>query len=277
MPARSDRRRGFSLVELLVSVAVSGVALASVAKFFANQNRLLQGHAFRVEAQQGLRSSLDAISRDVRLAGACLPATGAFVALTGTNGANAPDSITVRTGVLRADLSCVVATVTANMNAGATTATVDSVNGFAVGQLVYLTAQAGNGQYQFVTAVGGNTVTLDGGATTAYTANAASLYAIDERKYAVNTAVQPNQLTLTINRAAAEPFAAGFRDLQLQYILNQNCPTCTVVDLPPDTATWRLVNAVLVTASVQTVGAVRTSDVVTLTETTEVKPRNLLP
>src|SRR5581483_401686 len=228
---RGDGRRGFSLVELLMTVAVSSIALASVAKFFSIQSGELKGHTYRVEAQQALRGSLDAISRDVRLAGACLPTTGAFIALTGTNGAGAPDSITVRTGVVRTNMSCVVAALTVAMNAGGTTATVDSVNGFTANQLVYLSAPAGNGQFQFVTAVGASTLTLDGGATTTYPVGS-GLYAIDERRYTVNTGVQPNQLMLTINRAAAEAFAAGIPDLQFQYVLAQNCPPCDVVDLP---------------------------------------------
>jgi hypothetical protein len=66
-------------------------------------------------------------------------------------------------------------------------------------------------------------------------------------------------------------------DLQLQYVLQRNCPPCDVVDLPPDDATWRLVNQVLVTPTAETVGAVRPEDQVTLAQTSRAKPRNLLP
>jgi hypothetical protein len=81
---------------------------------------------------------------------------------------------------------------------------------------------------------------------------------------------------LTVDQARAG-LAAGMRDLQLQYVLERNCPPCDVVDLPPDDATWRLVNQVLVTPTAETVGAVRPEDQVTLAQTSRAKPRNLLP
>ena len=72
------RTRGFSLLELLVSCALSGTLLVGVVKFFASQVKGARAHSFRVEAQQAMRGSLDAITRDLRLAGACLPGDGAF-------------------------------------------------------------------------------------------------------------------------------------------------------------------------------------------------------
>jgi prepilin-type N-terminal cleavage/methylation domain-containing protein len=279
---RSNRHhaRGFSLLELLVTVALSGITLASVVKFFAMQTRALKGHTYRVEAQQATRSSIDAITRDVRLAGACMPLTGAFVALAGTNGAGAAsDSITVRSGVVRANMSCVRAGLTVVMNVGATTAQLDSTNGFAVGQLVYLSAPAGNGQFQTITAVGGTSITLNGGANAAYPVSS-GLYAIDQRQYTVDAVSVPNRLNLTIDNGAPQAFAAGVTNLQVQYVLDQNCPpagaACTVIDLPANAATWRLVNSVRLTVSVQTVGTTRPEDLVTLTQSGEVKPRNLL-
>jgi hypothetical protein len=80
-----------------------------------------------------------------------------------------------------------------------------------------------------------------------------------------------------VNRGTPQTFAAGMTDLQVRYVLEQNCPTCDVVDLPADDSVWRLVNQVLVTSTVETVGAVRPQDQVSVTETTRAKPRNLLP
>src|SRR5256885_11748921 len=103
-PSRREHRGGFSLLELLMTTALAGIALAGAVQLFALQTRKLQGHSFRVEAQQALRASLDAITRDIRLAGANLPLTGAYIPLAGTEGGAVPDSITIRTGVLRGNL-----------------------------------------------------------------------------------------------------------------------------------------------------------------------------
>jgi len=49
------------------------------------------------------------------------------------------------------------------------------------------------------------------------------------------------------------------------------------LDLPADDAAWRLVNEVRVTARAQSVGAARTEDQISLTQTSLAKPRNLIP
>ena len=263
-----------------MTTALAGIALAGAVQLFALQTRKLQGHSFRVEAQQALRASLDAITRDVRLAGANLPLTGAYIPLAGTEGGAGPDSITIRTGVLRGNLSFVQAGLTANMNQGATVAQVANTTGFTPAMLVYLTTLAGNGQFAFVTNVGANTLTLDTAASSAYAASISTIFAIDERTYAVDTSIPGTpRLMLTVNRGTPQAFAAGVRDLQIRYVLNQNCPPCDVVNAPApaNTATWRLVNDVLITATIQTVGTVRSEDAVSFTEASRAKPRNLLP
>ena len=276
---RPEHARGFSLLELLMAVGLAGIVLTSVVQFFALQTRKMKGHTYRVEAQQAARTSLDAIARDVRLAGACLPITGAYVPLAGTNGTG-PDSITVRTGIVRTNLSCIVAGLTAQMAQGTSTATVDSANGFTTGMLAYLRHPSGSGQYMFVTGTGATTISLDGIASIAYPIGS-GIYAIDERTYAVDATSVPAvpQLTLSINRGAPEAFAAGVQDVQIRYVLNRNCPPCDVVDAPPavDTATWRLVNSVNLAATVRTIGTVRAEDDVTMVQTSSAKPRNLLP
>lgn len=277
---RPEPAAGFSLVELLVSVFISGVALTSMVTFYALQTRGAQGHAFRVEAQQALRASLDAITRDVRLAGACLPInTGQYVPLAGTDDVNG-DSITIRSGMLRADLSCISAALTPDTTAaGATSLQVDSGTGFTSGMLVYLRHPSGSGQYAFVTAAGATTVSIDTGLSQVYP-KGSGVYAVDERTYTIDRSVPATpRLMLTINRGTPMAFAAGITDLQIQYVLNQNCPPCDTVNAPAAgaTATWLLVNDVLLTASARTVGTIRPQDVASLTETSRAKPRNLLP
>jgi prepilin-type N-terminal cleavage/methylation domain-containing protein len=276
--ARSSRRsteRGFSLLELLMSAALGALAAAAVAQFFAFQARKQQGTGFRVELQQALRSSVDTITRDLRLAGACLPSNGDFVALDGTNGP-AADTVTIRAGIVRADLSCIVTSLTTLGNAGSPSLSVGSNAGFTPGMRVYVRHPGGTGQYSFVQTTPSNRIILTDAATMDYPVGS-GVFAVDERSYAIDASGPVPMLMLTVDQGLPQAFAAGMRDLQFRYVLERNCPPCDVVDLPPDDATWRLVNQVLVTPTAETVGAVRPEDQVSLAETSRAKPRNLLP
>jgi prepilin-type N-terminal cleavage/methylation domain-containing protein len=271
---RSPREPGFTLVELLASVTLVAVASAAIAQFFQIQARRQSGHAFRVELHQGLRSSLDAITRDLRLGGACMPSDGDFVSIAGTD--STTDSVTVRAGKVRTDMSCIQTALTANAAKSQKNLTVGSPSGFAVNMRVYLRHPGGTGQFSFVSSITGNTVRLTTNTNKAYPVGS-GLFAIDERVYSIITAGSQKNLNLTIDQGTPQIFAAGIEDLQLRYILQQNCPPCDVVDLPANAAQWRLVNQVMVTATGKTIGAAKAEDQMTLTETSRAKPRNLLP
>lgn len=276
-PSTADRR-GFTLVELIVSLGLTGVVMTSVAKFFIQQAQTYAHQSYRLEMQQALRASLDNITRDLRLAGACLPTGGAFVSLEGVN-APTGDSLTVRTGVVGADGSCLQTTLAASpiANIGATTITLESATGFTPKMLVYLRSANGSGEIRVVQGVSGKVLTLTSGLEQGY-AGGGAVYAMDERKYQLDKSNPAAPLlTLEANRAGQQAFAVGVDDLQIRYILDDNCPSCTVVDLPEDAETWSNVNEVTVTATVKSVGSNHAGDVQTFTATARAKPRNLLP
>jgi Tfp pilus assembly protein PilW len=278
---RSSRRcgaEGFSFVELLVTLGLSGIVLAGMTTFFTQHARRMRVHTTRVEVQQALRASLDAITRDVRLAGACLPQNGQFIALDGTDGTT--DSITIRAGVVRNDLSCLFTATTSFLSIGATAIPVEDADGFAAGQLVYMRDPNGSGELKTVSAVNaaGPTVTLTSGISQQYPVGS-GVYAVDERTYSVDKAVTPPVLQLQVNRGTPQAFAAGITDLQFLYVLDQNCPPCDVVSLNPVLGTdeWWTVNEVLVTATAETIDAARSGETFELTQVSRSKPRNLLP
>ncbi len=258
-----------------MSATLGGIAAMAVAQFFAIQAHKARGTGFRTELQQALRSSVDTITRDLRLAGACLPSDGDFVALDGTDGPGS-DTLVIRAGIVRADLSCIVTALSALTNAGSTSLQVGSNAGFTPGMRVYVRHPGGAGQFSFVASTPANRVVLADAAAMDYPVGS-GLFAVDERAYTIDTSGPVPMLTLTVDQGVPQAFAAGMTDLQVRYILERNCPSCDVVDLPPDDATWRLVNQVLVTPTAETVGASRPEDQVTLTETSRAKPRNLLP
>lgn len=264
------------MIELLVTVGVAGVTMASAVHFLSVNMHQMREHSYRLEAEQAVRSTLDAITRDLRLAGACLPNDGQFVALAGVN-APGGDSITIRTGLVRTNMSCILSTLSAGVAAGATTLPVISGSGFTGDMLGYVRHPNGSGEIKPISAADGTTVTFEAPMSQAYPLGS-GVYSLDERIYALDkTNPALPLLTLTVNRGPAEAFAVGVQDLQVKYVLDRNCPTCDQVNMPVDTAEWRLVNSVLLTEQVETVGGGGPYDQVTVVASSMGKPRNLLP
>jgi len=65
----SGNQVGFTLVELLVTLAVSGLLLTAVTQLFISSNKVhtVQEQVLRI--QQGVRAGLDIMARDIRMAG----------------------------------------------------------------------------------------------------------------------------------------------------------------------------------------------------------------
>ena len=277
-PQGPQRESGFTFVELLVAMLLMTGVGAVLVNSFSIQMRFRGDTEINAETHQGLVAALDSLVRDVRLAGACLPTQPSFVPLAGTNNGTT-DSITVRTGAISANTTCIVASLTASTVAGATQLPVDDVTGFKVDGWGYIVGSV-PGELFHVSAVSGTsgpgTVTTDTSLAQGYPTGG-GMYALEERAYAIDTTTygQP-VLTRSLNRQAAQPIAGGIESLNIRYRLNQNCPTCTVIDLPPDNPTWVQVSEVLLTAtavsSQNLSGGARLRESATVT----VQPRNLV-
>jgi prepilin-type N-terminal cleavage/methylation domain-containing protein len=61
--------RGFTLIEVLISMTLLGVALGSIYQIFLSQAEAYKSQTRVVQRQQGLRASLELIARDSRSAG----------------------------------------------------------------------------------------------------------------------------------------------------------------------------------------------------------------
>jgi prepilin-type N-terminal cleavage/methylation domain-containing protein len=277
-PALRGAAAGFSLAELLIALAVAGVALSAAATFATTSMSLMRRHQIRLEVRQGLRASTDSLVRDLRLAGACLPATGQFVSLDGDDDGDA-DAVTIRTGLVQPNLSCIQTSLTAVHAAGTTTLTVSATDGFATARTGYLRHPDGDGEFLTVTGVDEDALTISRGDTAGRDYPVGSgVFAVDERTYALDESDPAlPQLTMDVNRSGAVPFAVGISRFDVRYVLERNCPPCDVVDLPADAAEWWLVNQVNVTVTARTVNPVLAGDSYTETRTVQGKPRNLLP
>ena len=84
--------QGFTLTELMVSVALMAVVIAWLMGFFVAQNRSYVVTDELAEAQQNSRTILDLIEHEIRAAGMMVPESGAAC---GVDNTNAPDVLYV--------------------------------------------------------------------------------------------------------------------------------------------------------------------------------------
>lgn len=274
----SRAERGFSLVELLVATTIVSSVLAAVGGLFVVSRNVMQDQILLVETQQGLRSTLETMARDLRLGGACLPLTGDFVVLDATDSATT-DSITTRTGLVRPNLTCVSTALSADMPKTATTLPVGSSSGFGVGLRALIRHPNGSGESFTITAVPGATsLQKSGGWTQDYPATS-GVFAVDERTYAVDTSNSALPvLTVGANGSSPVPFAFGVENLTIKYLLARNCPACDIIDAPAAASDdWRIVNEILLTTTVRSRTTARNGQYIRLTGRISAKPRNLLP
>lgn len=69
LPGLTGRRGGFSLIELMVAMAVSLVVLGAMYSVFIGQNRTFINQESIVDVQQSVRAGMDMIVREVGMAG----------------------------------------------------------------------------------------------------------------------------------------------------------------------------------------------------------------
>ena len=64
-----NSKAGFTLIEVMVAMAISGVVLASIAKVYSSQLKTHTTQQQVVEMQQSMRAVLYLMERDLRMAG----------------------------------------------------------------------------------------------------------------------------------------------------------------------------------------------------------------
>src|SRR5512139_3080133 len=145
---------GFTAIELLMGIMLMGLAVVATSGMFVASKRHMQLQSREIETTQAARAAADMIIRDLRLGGACLPVTGDFISLDGTNNGTT-DQIITRTGLTRPDLSCIRTSVPtgATVTAAGGVIDVDNSEGFAAGMHAYIRGPTGTGEYFDVTSV----------------------------------------------------------------------------------------------------------------------------
>ena len=291
----------------MVSVVVLGVGTG-----YVFTTRVWVEHQARAQAQQSLRAAVGAITRELRMSGACMgigwvdqseaPALN-FRMLSGTSGP--PDSLT-RT----ANPRCAgPVKLTAPCN-GCSTITVDNTLNFVPGMRAFIGQGpiSTSGEYFLVQSVTATTVTVDpstpllqsyvtGGDPPAFVAGA------DQRTFAISsTCTGCNGIpTLTLQQlgdSQGQALVKGIDAMTIRYVLNRRyvdnpglCNAQTggtnslcVVTLPglaPSVSgDWKLVRALIFTLGARSVLSVRASGSADgfyhLSESVEISPRNFI-
>lgn len=272
---------GFTSIELLLGVAMVGLAIAATSGMFLAGKGHMVMKAREIETTQAARAALDMLVRDLRLGGACLPVTGEFIALEGIdNGEH--DEITTRTGMTRPDLSCIRSASTQMTTESDVLLHVESSDGFYPGMSAYIRHPDGSGEYFAVAAVPAPTLLIMSGPPQRSYPPTSGVYAIDQRRFFISwverKAGMVPQLMVQVGVTEPSPFATGIEELQVRYQLRANCnPDCDVVDLPSNNSEWQTVEQVLLNLTARSELPGPDGDYFRRTVQVGVKPRNLLP
>lgn len=104
-----QREQGFTLVEILIALAIFGVVIAQAFAVFGAQHLTYTGTERSIEVQQDVRLVTDAVLSDIRMAGYMVPKQAGISSLDG--GVNGPDMLCISDPTKIADAEAASATV----------------------------------------------------------------------------------------------------------------------------------------------------------------------
>ncbi len=291
----SDRSsKGFTLTELLVGLTVASVVIFGVGTGFVWVSRAWTDYQVRVLTQQSLWSAIETLNREVRLAGACMPAATLPPITSNFQPISGADSGTTDTLVITSNPTCAgPVSVTAACNA-CSTINVANVANFTGGKWAYIytssteTSPPGPyGEYFLIQNVTGGspgiiTVSSSSPLTKNYPApSLSSVGGADRRTFTISSTCSGCNgiptLTLQPLGGSEQPLVKGIDSMHIQYVLNRRysaAPTeCNaqtnetsslcVVDLPTQAPSiagdWQLVRAIIFALDARSIAKVRAS------------------
>ena len=273
---RRNSRAGFSLIELLVTLFISGVMLTVMTGFFRATVATRHDMGLQTEAQQGLRALFELVTQELRQAGACLPQTGQFITLAGADGGDL-DELTLRIGRTdSATLRCAKAGTTSVVTGGATLPLGGWRRSLIDTALAYVTPTGATGNFYAVVSRTSDSVTID---ESVNLPAGAGVYAIDERIYRAETLDGRDVLSVTIDGGEAYPLVEGVKEFNVSYWLEPDDPADPLEEqlIPPDNdADWRRVRMLTLASDVEAGKTRRDGNTTHEEGRIDVKPRNLL-
>jgi len=145
-----SRRAGFSLVELMVAIAVGGLVVTGIYNIFTIQNQTYATQNSVTDLQQNVRLAMSVLSSDLRMAGFGFSSSGSYTspsnttiyAVSPTNSTSTADSITIRYGINPDpnNPNTIVTSTSAmtNSTSGGSALQVSNTTGFASGDYVII-------------------------------------------------------------------------------------------------------------------------------------------
>lgn len=290
------RSGGFTLTEILVGLTIASVIIGGVGTGFVWESRAWTDHQARIQTQQSLRAAIETLNREVRLAGACMPAAtlppiaNNYQPLSGA-GSGTTQSITVTSNPACAG----PASLSAACNA-CNVINVQLTTNFTAGKWAYIynsstqTNPAGPyGQFFLIQSVAaGSPGTITASPLTPITNTypgpsngvaLSSVWGADQRTFAISSTCSGCNgvptLTLQMLGGAAQPLVKGIDAMSFQYVLNRlystNPAECNgqtggtsslcVVNLPTQAPSvagdWQLVRDVTATLDARSAVTVR--------------------
>jgi type II secretory pathway pseudopilin PulG len=279
---------GFTLFEVLVAFSIASIVVLAVGAGFVFVTRAWTDQLGREQTQQSLRAAVETLTRELRLAGVCMPSgtlppiTSTYQPLAGTHGTT--DTITVTSNPACAGPATVTVVCTA-----CAIISVDNTTNFTSGTWAYIYDSTGTptpyGEsflIQSVTAGSPGTVVVATATplTKNYSATNSSLRGMDQRTFAISSTCggcngAPSLTLQAIGVATPLPLVKGIDTMSIAYVLNRlytmgGCDGQTggtsslcIVNLPtaaPSIAgDWQLVRAVTFTLDARSTFPVRAS------------------
>jgi len=230
-------KKGFSLVELLIVIAVGGILIASLASVFVTQSKTYSIHSDIGETQYSAKVVLDYIAKEIRMAGSGLRdknyyfKNGAtFSFLSSINSDTGPDAIRIRGNFqgIYGNISSVLGTTIEDDDSSKEVFTVAYKNTnksrFSVGNYITVASPAGNAEIRSIAGVSGTNkqiIKLNNGDGFNYNHREGTIFnCIQEIRYYVdsNGTLRRNNF----ERNGNQPILENVEDLQFMYGLDIN-------------------------------------------------------
>ena len=273
-PFSTLNQRGNSLIELLVAMMLSAVAMTIVARDFGFYVHARHEMELYSETQQAADSSMTFLTQELRQAGACLPDLGDFIALDGEDNGD-EDVLTLRIGIAdEYTLQCNRTILKKRAVKNTNIMKVETSDGFEIGQWLYIIKNTGYGNFFKIASIEGKWVTIEGTFNKNFGKNS-GVYAVEERTYEIMELDGISTLTVAIDGDDPQPMVRGVEALDVQYRMAP-CPPCDPVDIPSSDDQWRVVREVDITVRAKSSRKGHDGEHLTIENQATIKPRNLI-